>query len=450
MRLVAILALLLWGTTSFAEDEVRTMVHARIDPHRPVVVGQPVRLVVDVLVTTWFTQAPEFPPLEIAGALTVLPDEQAQHMTLQIDGVTWFGLSRSYIITPMEPRAYTVPRIQIVLHPGLAFHPIRVWTPARKLLAEVPPGAKDMAVFFAATGLHVAQRFDRKLEGLRVGDTFSRTVTLQADGTPAMFLPPTTFREVAGLMIYPNQPEVENISHDRKGFIAGRRKDSATYLVQQPGDYELSEITVEWWDIRSRKLRRQILPPVQFTALRNLGYRPEIGLPREADEAQPAVDQGKDRRRWILWGSAVLAVMVVSRFVLPIVRKYWRILAAWRAERRQRYDASEPAAFQRLESAVLRGDDAETVQRLYQWLDRAEFSERPVLVEDAVAVARDAEFAKSTEALLVRCFGRRKPSAHEQISRDLAGSLHRVEKRVHDSDRKPIQDGRALAPLNPE
>ena len=70
--------------------------------------------------------------------------------------------------------------------------------------------------------------FYRKLTGLKVGDAFTRTIEIVADGTQAMFLPPTSFPAVKGLSLYPKAPDVENITRIASGFVAARRTASLT------------------------------------------------------------------------------------------------------------------------------------------------------------------------------------------------------------------------------
>ena len=99
------------------------------------------------------------------------------------------------------------------------------------------------------------------------------------DDVRAMFLPPIHFAEVESLAVYQNAPKVENISRDREGFIAGRRIDSATYVVQKSEQYELPAVTVQWWDLRLGKLCEHRVSPVAFDAAPNPNYRPEIAPP---------------------------------------------------------------------------------------------------------------------------------------------------------------------------
>src|SRR5215831_12617342 len=160
MKSLATFLFCLVAIQAMAEEGARSMVRAHLEPAGLVVLGQPVKLVVDVLVTTWFTSAPEFPVFDLPGAQVIRSDEQALHLTEQINGVTWFGLTQTYIVTPMEPHEFAIPRLQIVLHPGMAPGPVKVWSPARKFTARVPAGAEGVAVFLSTSRLDMVQRFD--------------------------------------------------------------------------------------------------------------------------------------------------------------------------------------------------------------------------------------------------------------------------------------------------
>jgi hypothetical protein len=451
MKPLAILLFCLAAAPAMAEDGARSMVRAHLEPAGHVVVGQPVKLIVDVLVTTWFTSAPEFPVFDLPGALVIQSDEQAPHLTEQIDGVTWFGLTQAYTITPMEPREFTIPRLQIVLHPGMASGPMKVWSPTRKFTSRVPAGAEGVAVFLSTSHLGMVQRFDHRLTGLQVGDAFTRTITSTAKGTQAMFLPPFPFAQVAGLTVYPNQPQVQNLSADRKGFIAGRRIDSASYVVQKPGHYELPSVTVQWWDLRLNKLREHMIAPIVFDAAPNPDYRPEIAPPADIDEATQSRSQDANMRRWGIWGVGALAGFILIWLCWPKLLSYWSGFAAHRAEQRRRYEASEAAAFAQLEGAIAHGDDVGTVRWLYQWLDRCGahigWSTR---TEQAVMMAQDVHYREETEALLARRFSSEQISTTNFSSETFARTLRRMRKQVIGGGKTTVHRVPILAPLNPD
>jgi len=447
--MIPMLALLLWllPCHALADDGAHWMVRARLEPPGTVVVGQPVQLIVDVLVTTWFAGAPWFPALEVPGALTVLSDDQPAHLTEDMNGQRWFGISRIYRITPMEPREYTIPRVQILVHPGLVEKPVRVWTPLRKLHARVPPGAEGMAQFFATTKLDVTQRFDRRLEGLRVGDAFTRTLTLTAAGTQGMFLPPVSFGEVDGLAIYPKAPVVENLSKDRQGFVAGRRTEAATYTIQRAGQYHLPEMTVQWWDSVGRKIRETVVPPVTFDVAPTAGYRPGIAIPEAATTGATQAEEAlKPSRVWIV---GLAGLLMILGWLWPRIRGYGAMWAERLDDRRRRYEASEEAAFTRLCRAAAEQDDEGTVRSLYRWLDRCNPIGKPALVERAVVLAQDGEYRQAMDTLFNRRFGSIQLSS-DHSNRELESALRRVRERLsEDNGPSELNGKKTLSPLNP-
>ena len=99
MRRAFVLALGLASAVVVRADDTQVRVRVRLDPAGPVVTGQAVRLVVDVLVTTWLTGQPELPPLDVPGAVVAPSSEQTVNLTQQIDGTTWFGVSQNWLST---------------------------------------------------------------------------------------------------------------------------------------------------------------------------------------------------------------------------------------------------------------------------------------------------------------------------------------------------------------
>jgi hypothetical protein len=91
----AVVAVVLACAVAAAADDPPPIIRARLDPSGPVVTGQTVRLVVDVLTTEFFTGAPEFPAIDVPGTVVALSDEAAGKLTERIDAAEWFGVSRA-------------------------------------------------------------------------------------------------------------------------------------------------------------------------------------------------------------------------------------------------------------------------------------------------------------------------------------------------------------------
>ena len=118
----------------------------------------------------------------------------------------------------------------------------------------------------------------RSSQELKVGDSIARTVTTKADGTPAMLLPPVTFKRIDGLALYPAQPSVQDNVDRRTGALSATRIDEATYILERPGDYTLPPIETAWWNARENKIERTRIDAVSIHVADNPALRAAVPL----------------------------------------------------------------------------------------------------------------------------------------------------------------------------
>lgn len=388
----------------------KSMARAHLEPGGAVAQGQPVKLVVDALTTNWFTEAPVFPALALPGAIVSPPGDDATNLSEEIQGVKWFGVSRTYIVTPQAGGDIAIPPLELTLQVGQVSGLVKVHTPALKLAVKTVPRPAGAENAIGTTRLDVTQSIDRDPRSLKEGDAFTRTIEISADGVQAMLLPPTPFAPVSGLAVYPKAPTVQDISRERQGFLGGRRVDAATYVVQRPGRYELPGVDVQWWDIRAGKLRTASVPPLRFAAAANPGYQPAVGIPGEPLAAAPARHARLDPLRLAYW-AAVLAVLALAAWLLlpRLIRALGR-LRAWRRQRRLAYAGSEAAAFARLRRAQQGRDPGELMGSLYAWLDHVALRApavlgRPAALGNAERAAGSTAFSSAAEQLLSSRYG---------------------------------------------
>jgi hypothetical protein len=366
-------AVALWLAVSVAAPafagDVRYTARARIDPAGPVMPGQPVKLVVDALTTTWFTSAPVFPPIDVPGAIASPPGDDATNLSEDIGGVRWFGVSRTYIVTPQAGGELAIAPITLVLNVGQVDKPVHAKTPALKLAVKVverPPGAENA---LATSRLQLVQRLDRALDGLKQGDAFTRTLTVSADGVQGMLLPPAAFPPVDGLAVYPKAPIVQDLRKEREGFVGSTRTDAATYVLQRAGHYDLPGVRIAWWDTKANQLRTAEVAPLAFDVAANPAYTPEIGIPAEASHAAPARVTHLDLHRIAAVAAAVALLGLAAWLLLPRLRRAWRAGVARARARRGLWRNSE-ARMYALALRATRGDGAGFAPALYRWLDR--------------------------------------------------------------------------------
>jgi hypothetical protein len=391
-RAVALWLAVAVAAPAFAAD-VRYTARARLDPAGPVMPGQPVKLVVDALTTTWFTAAPVFPTIDVPGAIASPPGDDATNLNEDIGGVRWFGVSRTYIVTPQAGGELAIAPIVLVLHVGQVDKPVQAKTPALKLAVKVverPPGAENA---LATSRLQLVQKLDRALAGLKQGDAFTRTLTVSADGVQGMLLPPAAFPPVDGLAVYPKAPIVQDLRKEKEGFLGSTRTDAATYVLQRAGHYELPGVRIAWWDTKADQLRTAEVAPLAFDVAANPAYTPEIGIPAEASQAAPARVTHLDLHRIAAVAAAVALLALVAWLLLPRLRRAWRAGVARARARRRRWRDSE-ARMYALALRATRGDGTGVAPALYRWLDRLPPSGVPATLGDRLPGGGDDDLQR--------------------------------------------------------
>jgi hypothetical protein len=306
-----------------AEPQLR--VQAQLLPGSSVVVGEQLQVQVDVLTDTWFTAAATLPDLKLPGARVQPPNGEAQHTTQVIDGQTFYGMRYTYGITPNVAQHFSVPALTVSAQPGQASAPLSAQSQPLDFDATQPAGFAPGEPVLVASAVRLSQTLAAR--DLKVGDSLTRTLTLQADNTPGLSLPPPSATPINGLRLYPQAPSISNLDDGRGAVTGGQRIDHLVYRVEQGGHYTLPAISVKWWDSRNHRLQTAQWPALTVEAQALSAYTPTFAI---------------DQRRWplpqqlLLWIASV-AMLILAGYLLHGVwprmartsRKTWAALRWW-------------------------------------------------------------------------------------------------------------------------
>jgi hypothetical protein len=339
-------------------------VQVTIDPPR-VVVGQQAMLDIVVLAPNYMTSPPELPGFQLRNAVT--RPLQNVNTSEQRDGVSYAGVRFEYAIYPQEPGTYAISDQKV--HVKYAAEPpatreIEIALPPVTFEAFIPDAAAELRPFLAATRLSVEQGIKRSSDQLKAGDAVTRTVTIKAEGTPAMLLPPHQFAAIDGLRRYPAQPALDDTTEGRTDVLTSTRVDSATYMVERPGDYSLPAIDVKWWNVGSGKIEEVHLDAVPL----KIAGDPTARNAAPIDEAgrswtwEGLVDLVADH--WL----ATLLVALIAAALGWFASGLGRRIAGYYRKRRQAYLQSESFAFTKLRRAVRHRDARTAYFALLDWL----------------------------------------------------------------------------------
>ncbi|NWE23563.1 BatD family protein [Pseudomonas sp. P7548] len=314
--------LLLAGPLWAAEPQLK--VQAQLLPGAAVVVGEQLQVQVDVLTDTWFTSGASLPALKLAGARVQAPGGEAEHTTQEIGGQMFYGMRYRYRITPNVAQAFTVPALTVSAQPGQASAPLNAQSTPLSFTATQPPGFAPGEPVLVASGLRLSQTLSAT--DLKVGDSLTRTLTLQADDTPGLSLPPPASAPIQGLRLYPQAPSISNLDDGRGAITGGQRIDRLVYRVEQGGHFTLPAISVKWWDSRNRHVQNSQLPALTFEAQAGSAYMPTFAI---ADDLKALGQHSRWHvsRHLFAWIAAV-AMLILAGYLLhalwPRLPPLWR------------------------------------------------------------------------------------------------------------------------------
>jgi hypothetical protein len=345
------------------------VIHARLEPAKGIIVGQPVHLVVEVLVPNFFTGSPDFSIFELENAIVVLPEETPQNFNERINGQSYAGIRRTYFLYPQQPGDFRLPPAQLIV-PYAGAPPktteAHLTLPPLTFHADIPEAAHGLEYFLPTTRLTLQQRWSSPLNKLRVGDTVERIITVTTIKMQGMLIPPLPLEVPAGVRIYPEEPKVQDQKTDRGEFVSGQRTQSAKYFIEKEGNYTLSAIELKWWNLTTNRLAIASLPAVHFTAAPNPDFVAEL-----PPEPEPVITlQPKPISPWTryrFWIRIVAPSSIAIALLVWLAHRYlprvYRSLTTRREQRRH----SEGAYFHNLIRACRRNDAGEAYQWLLRW-----------------------------------------------------------------------------------
>ncbi|WP_212627373.1 BatD family protein [Pseudomonas sp. PP3] len=327
--------LLLFISTGALAAEPELRVQAHLQPNETAMVGSLVELHLDVLTDTWFTSAPTLPDLKLPGALVMPPDGHAEHINQTIDGQSFNGMRYSYLITPNVAQGFDIPALTVRATPGQASVELSAESQPLNFTATQPPGFQVGEPVLVAQGLRFTQKTHHSATPLKVGDSITRELTLQADGALAMALPTPSLGDVRGLSRYPKSPHVSNLDDGRGNFNGGQRIDTVTYRIDTEGHHTLPAIELKWWDASNQQIRAAQVPAVSFDATANSAYKPVFSITEDLKKLGQA---NRLHLSGFTFGLLALLLIVVlfSWFARPYAQRAYR---DWKARREARHTA---------------------------------------------------------------------------------------------------------------
>jgi hypothetical protein len=438
MKKILFLLMLLLPAAALGQQP---FLRARLAPGNRVIVGQPLRLEVEVFVPNYFTGAPEYPPFEMDGAIVTLSEDRPEHLNEQKNGITYAGIRSFYLIYPEQPGTFSVPSFQITAPYASAPPATSMATlnlPPLNFVAALPEAAQGLDYFLPTTQLTLRQEWSGPLTHLHVGDSVSRTIVITAQRMQAMLIPPQPFAAPDGVRVYTKNPSVANNKSPVGEFLAGVRTESASYVFTQAGNFMLPAIEITWWDLNSQKLKISRLPAVSIHVDAAGGYTSE--LPPQAEPTAPIPPKARNPRKYLqpLLKSG-LALILFTALVFAL-RRWGPLARRFLLQARGRWRDSESWHWHRFKRALLRNNAPHSYAFLLAWLHRAYPG---MTLSEFQRLTGDPHINQQLQALTGTLYGTGKDTNWSGQSLRAALSRHRKAA----ASGRVVQSG--LPPLNP-
>ncbi|MDM0111075.1 BatD family protein [Variovorax sp. J22R133] len=424
------------------------IIRVQVDAKQPVLAGQEIRIDVTVMAPNFFTSAPDFPALQVPGAILTMPDERAALATETVSGETYATIQKTYLFAAQQAGDFTLPQVQIAFtYSGDDGKPKSgsVTMPPTRITARLPAGEQAQGGrALPVAPLTIQQRFDRATTGLKAGDALVRTIDIFATQTQAMMIPPPHFEAPDGVRVFTADPVLKDENGDRGGFQGGRRVDHVTYVFEKAGRYTLPAIEVRWFDAASNKPQTAQAPAV--TVVVAPGAHAGDAIAPEAGIAAPGT-QGRRRIHWALvgWGAAALLAIGAFAWLVRVRGPQWR---ASRQARRAAHEVSDDVMFRAVLDACAQDDPKNAHARLLDWCRR----HAACAPRAWAATLHDPTLEAQIDALQRKLYaGTLAPDTPWKgpVCATVLRKAHDQWLRQHKASAPPPWRGNALGPLNP-
>jgi hypothetical protein len=315
---------------------------------------------------------------------------------------------------------------------------------------DIPEGIAP-SDWLPASSLSLTEEWSQDIQQLEVGDSITRTITLQALGVTAAQLPPLLQPNIDGLKLYADQPAAtDNVT---TAGIRGERVERIAVVATRPGTFSLPEQRVPWWDVTSNSARVAVLPAVTFEVAPGAQAsaditapvtRPAISDPAVAPGPAPISPAWYLYRQW-WWITALLLLACLAALVqyLRTRRQLQELAKAHDPAPVTVAVDSETRAWQRLRSACENGDAQSIHPALQDWCQHYwQLSQRPGIAE-LKATGADQALIVEAQNLEQHLYGKGQrekwnPQALAEAVRQQRAGKHQSGRNAQDSHLPPL------------
>ena len=156
------------------------------------------------------------------------------------------------------------------------------------LVLKVQPQVAGTKQWLPATSLTLNAHWEPANKTLKAGEPVTLTLAIIADGLMAEQLPSLDVKPPQGIKAYANQPVFSNDLGGKS--VIGMREEKWVLMGTADGEYVLPEITIDWWDLKAKKMQTARLDavPLKVTGVGNAPAVFQSNPTAPLNQSQPA------------------------------------------------------------------------------------------------------------------------------------------------------------------
>jgi hypothetical protein len=333
---------------------------------------------------------------------------------------------RTLLLFPQAEGELVLPPLVARWHDGAAHADAFVASKELAFRAAIPEGAGEPLPLIAGS-VRLEQAFDRELSQLRVGDGFTRSVTLHATDTDLIVFPEIVLGDASGLRAYPAAASAGTSTE--RGQIEAQLVLRSTYVVERVGRHTLPGVSLRWLEPRSGRYQEATVPAL------TLWTGPNAALGFQCLGTAPGAAVVTEL------GSLGLLLLFGVAFARRRRRGPGRRESALRARSRER------RAFHRLLRSLRTSGPWRMLGELYAWLPLCAAASDRTLAPLARATREADQACSELERSLFRASTAREVQVPQHLPERLRQNFARSLRRARRVLRRPRRSG-GLASLN--
>ena len=204
--------------------------------------------------------------------------EEDKNYTTQLNGVSYGVIEQKYAIFPQKSGTVTIDPVvltaQVVTNNRRRFNGFfnRQSTQSKRITSEAinldikhAPADFTGKQWLPSEHVHLEEKWSGDVKEMKVGEPFTRTITLLAKGTTVAQLPELHNGKIDNqLKAYPDQPVLKE-KKNPDGLMAFREEKIA-FIPSKPGEYTLPAIKIPWFNTQTQTMEIASIPEKKVTA----------------------------------------------------------------------------------------------------------------------------------------------------------------------------------------